>query len=161
MPSATKSTAAKIRFAAVVVFSAVLILVGSFGTSCERTSPTPAATTTQRPPEKVYTARGRITMLPSKEHLTNDLVIKHEAINDFVNPGGRMGMGSMEMPMPPDKSVSLAEFAVGDIVEFDLAVWYAPEFKTLESYRITRMKKLPADTTLTFGAAAPTPGQKP
>ncbi len=160
MQPTSKPTAAKHRFAAVVVFLALAGTLGSFGASCERpVSPTPSGA--KRPAERVYTVRGRITMLPSRERPTNELIIKHEAIDDFLNPSGRTGMGSMEMPLPPDRSIDLGEFSVGDIVEFDLSVWYGPNFATLESYRVTRMKKLPADTTLTFGPAAPTPGPKP
>jgi hypothetical protein len=99
-------------------------------------------------------------MLPAKDRPTAELVIQHEAIDDFLNPGGRMGMASMEMPLPPDKSIVLSDFAKGDIVEFDLAVWYTEKFASIESYRVTRMKKLPADTQLHFGPAAPTPGAK-
>ncbi|HMN41382.1 MAG TPA: hypothetical protein PKE29_11100 [Phycisphaerales bacterium] len=155
-----KPTAAKNRFAAVVVFSAAAGL-GLTGASCERSAPTPAPTAVKRPADKVYTARGRITMLPAKEHPTRELVIKHEAINDFINPGGRMGMSAMEMPLTPDRSLPLGEFAVGDVVEFDLSVWYAPEFASLESYLVTRMRKLPEGTVLTFGPAAPVPRATP
>jgi hypothetical protein len=113
-----------------------------------------SGSTARRPADKVYTVRGRITMLPIAGKPTTDLFIMHEAIDDFVN-GDKRGMSSMEMFMPRTPEVGLSEFAVGDIVECDLSVWYKPETAAVESYRITRMKKLPAGTTLTFREAAP------
>jgi hypothetical protein len=95
-------------------------------------------------------------MLPVAGKPTTQLVIHHEAIDDFVNPSGKRGMASMEMPMPVSADVNLAGFAVGDVVEFDLSVWYKPQFSAVETFRITRMTKLPADTVLKLGEAAPT-----
>jgi hypothetical protein len=122
--------------------------------ACEQKA-APAKAVAKRPADKVYTVRGQILMLPVPGKPTTDLVIHHEAIDDFVNPGGKLGMASMEMPMPAGPGVSLKEFAVGDIVELDLSVWYKPEFTAVENYSVTRLKKLPADTALKFGEAAP------
>jgi hypothetical protein len=102
-------------------------------------------------------------MLPSPGKPTAELVIHHEPIDDFENPDGTRGMASMEMPFPTPATpsgapVPLGEFSVGDNIEFDLAVWYAPDHKSIDSYGVTRMKKLPGDTTLRFGEATPTLG---
>ena len=89
---------------------------------------------------------------------SSQLVIEHEPINDFENPDGSRGMATMSMPFMVGAGVSLAGLAVGDGVEFDLAVWYGADGKTIESYAVTRIKKLPAGTELHFGAAVPTLG---
>jgi hypothetical protein len=115
----------------------------------------------QRPADKVYTVRGRITMLPVPGKPTTDLAIHHEAINDFENASGPRGMASMDMTFPPAPGVSLDGLAVGDIVEFDLSVWYKPGTKSVEGYRVTRIKRLPAETKLEFGPATPTLGPPP
>ena len=89
---------------------------------------------------------------------TSQLVIEHEPVNDFENPDGTRGMASMSMPFMTGPGVSLAGLAVGDAVAFDLAVWYGSDGKTIESYAVTKIEKLPAGTELHFGAAVPTLG---
>lgn len=144
-------SAAKLWLAA--AFVAVTPSVGG----CDRAERPIAQPGPSRPAEKVYTTRGEIRMLPGRSR-ASELVIHHEAIDDFVNPGGSKGMNSMEMPMLVGPGVSLEGLAVGDKVELDLAVWYGPEFKSLETFRLSRLRKLPAETTLHFGVATPTLG---
>lgn len=161
MEKTKKSAVAASTLAAVVVFSGVLILTGIAIVSCDH-APAPAqAGKGKRAADKVYLTRGEIRMLPAPKKPTAMLVIKHEPIDDFENPDGTRGMSSMEMPFAPAADVALDGFAVGDKVEFDLSVWYATDAsgkKTIESYRVTRMKKLPAETTIKDGAAVPTLG---
>ena len=45
------------------------------------------------------------------------------------------------MPMSPVPGVSLNGLAIGDPVEFDLSVWYKPENKGIENFRLTQIKK--------------------
>src|SRR4029078_3410894 len=99
-------------------------------------------------------------MLPVPGKPTTDFVIQHEAINEFLNPDGSKGMPSMEMPMPTASDLSLKGPAIGDAIEFDFAVWYKPGFKGVEGYRVTRIKPLPPDTKLNFGAAVTTVGPR-
>ena len=143
--------------AAALVPAAMFVLAGGLGVlaGCENRSAQQAATPA-RGADKVYTSRGKVESLPDPKRVTAEFVVHHEAINDFVNPNGSKGMNSMSMPLTPDASVDLSALAVGDIIEFDLSVWYKPEFKAIESYRVTRVKKLPPDTELHFGTAVPT-----
>jgi len=146
------------KAACLLAVVAVLAIGVTFAASCEEKKPG-AAGAASRPADKTYTVRGRIAMLPVPGRPTTDLVIQHEAIDDFINPDGTRGMASMEMPMPAEPDVSLKGLAVGDPVEFDLGVWYKPGFKGVDGYRITRMKPLPPDTKLKFGPATHTLGQ--
>jgi hypothetical protein len=146
--------------ARIVVFLLPCVAIVATLAFCERqneVNPSKA----QQPADKVYTVRGRITMLPVPGKPTTDLAIHHEAINDFENASSPRGMASMDMTFPPAPGVSLDGLAVGDIVEFDLSVWYKPGTKSVEGYRVTRIKRLPADTKLEFGPATPTLGPPP
>ena len=112
-----------------------------------------------RAADHVYTVRGEIRMLPSPGRPTSQLVLHHEAINDFANPDGTKGMSSMEMPFPAAPKLTFEGLVVGDAVEFELSVWRGPDGKSIDAYRVTRMTKLPAETKLRFGEAAPTLGE--
>ncbi len=153
-----KPTARVLKLAAVVVLLGLAIGTGLVMVSCKR--PTAATTkgAAKRAPDRVYATRGAIRMLSTPGKPTSLLVIEHEPINDFVNPDGTVGMASMSMPFSTEPGVSLVGLAVGDAAAFDLAVWYGPDKKTVESYSITRIEKLPAGTELHFGAAMPTLG---
>lgn len=138
-----------LTIAAVFVFG-----VGSAG--CEKRGASSPTAGPARTPEKVYTSRGRVESLPDPKRPTAEFIVYHEPIDDFINPNGSKGMGSMSMPLTPAPTADLSGLKVGDIIEFDLAVWYAPEFKSIESFRVTRIKKLPAETPLRSGKATPT-----
>ncbi len=157
MQRTKKPTVAASSLAAVVVFSVLLIGMGNAMVSCRGQTPVVKA---KRAADRVYTVRGQVRMLPSPTKASAMLVIHHEPIDDFANPDGTRGMSSMEMPFAPAADVSLDGFAVGDAVEFDLSVWYSADKKMIESYRVTRMKKLPEGTVLKYGAAVPTLGGK-
>jgi Cu/Ag efflux protein CusF len=158
MERTQKPTVAASSLAAVVVFSGALIGTGVVVVSCQRETPVVKA---KRPADKVYATRGEIRMLPSPGKATAQLIIHHEPIDDFENPDGTRGMSSMEMPFVAAADVSLSGLNVGDAVEFDLSVWHVPGNKSIESYRVTRMKKLAPGTALKFGAATPTLGITP
>jgi len=115
--------------------------------------PCKTAAAKQGPVEKVYTVRGQISMLPRAAKPTSQLIIHHEAINDFANPGGKTGMDAMEMSLPPAPGLALDGLAIQDIVEFDLTVEYAPGMERIQGYSVTRIRKLPTDTKLRFGRA--------
>lgn len=162
MEKTKKSAVAASTLAAVVVFSVVLIGTGVAIVSCDHAPPSAPASSGKRAADKVYLTRGEIRMLPAPKKPTAMLVIKHEPIDDFENTDGTRGMSSMEMPFAPAADVALDGFAIGDKVEFDLSVWYSTDAsgkKLIESYRVTRMKKLPPETTIKEGAAVPTLGR--
>ena len=81
-----------------------------------------------------------------------EIHIEHEAIHDLIDSRGEVvGMAAMMMFFPLDVERGTPKLAVGDIVEFDLEVdWNADPLA-----RVTRLEKLPIDTELVFGAAAP------
>jgi hypothetical protein len=106
-------------------------------------------------PDHVYTIRGQVVELPDPKRPTTEFVIKHEAIDDFADSNGMIvGMGTMEMPFPPAKGVSLDGIAVGDIVQLQFGVWYKPS-----RWHALSVKKLPPDTRLDFRPARPQPPQ--
>jgi Cu/Ag efflux protein CusF len=148
-----KQAAASLMLAAVVILSLALPLAGCRDAG----SGPPTSAAPARPADHVYTSRGEVAMLPGTSP-TATLQIHHEPIDDFVNPDGHKGMASMTMPMLMAPGVSLEGLAVGDKVEFDMAVWHRPGTTTVETFRVTRVRKLPPDTTLRFGAATPTLG---
>jgi Cu/Ag efflux protein CusF len=148
-----------LKFVVIAVSSILLVGATVLAVSCQRKDD--AGASPKRSADRVYTVRGEIRMVPTPARPTAQLVIHHEAINDFENPDGSRGMSSMEMPFSPTADVSLEGFSPGDIAEFDLSVWYAPDKKSIDSYRITRMKKLPAGTALNFAEAMPTLGTIP
>ncbi len=101
---------------------------------------------------RIYEVRGEVVRLPDPAEPMSDLALRHEAIDRFVGMDGEVvGMDSMTMPFPVAPDVPLAGIAVGDKVRFTLRVdWDEEPF-----YQITRLEKLPAETQLHFGPAAP------
>lgn len=108
-------------------------------------------------PTHSYTVRGKVVTLPSAERPMDDLQIRHEAIPDYKNRDGvvfknattgALGMKSMTMPFPVAESVSLDSIEVGDIVEFTFVTVWGESYP---DYKVTTIKKLPADTELDFG----------
>ncbi len=156
MTTSKKPAVRLLMLAAVVAFLAAVIAAFVVIRSFTPRSTAPVAG--KRAPDKVYAARGAIRMMASPGKPTSQLVIEHEPVNDFENADGTRGMASMSMPFMTGAAVSLAGLAVGDAVGFDLAVWYGRDGKTVDSYAITRIEKLPKGTELHFGAAAPTLG---
>ena len=77
-----------------------------------------------------------------------EVEIHHEAIPDFVDyRGEKAGMMAMVMPFGLADGLDLGDIAVGDKVEFTLAV----DWDRKPSGYLTRIRKLPADTTLSLG----------
>lgn len=91
-----------------------------------------------------YTVRGEIVQLPAGPG--RELVIRHEAMPDFVDQSGvKVGMQPMVMPFAVEPGVGVGGLAVGDKVKFVLDVdWQPPRFS------IGKLEKLPADTKLDF-----------
>lgn len=104
------------------------------------------------PDQYHYTVRGEIEQLPSAENPLDDFRVHHEAIHTFVNRKGEMkGMNSMTMPFPLGEGVRLDGFAVGEKISMEFTVVREPW-----GYHVTGIKKLPAETELTYGKADPT-----
>lgn len=111
-------------------------------------------------PTEVYTVRGIVKALPIGEDPRATLRIHHEHIPTFkgkdgqvfTNTDGVPGMKAMEMPfdtLGPD--VDLSDIAIGDKIEFDLAIAREPR----TTFAITRIKKLPPDTAVSFENKTP------
>ncbi|MCA9294473.1 MAG: copper-binding protein [Phycisphaerales bacterium] len=95
-----------------------------------------------------YTVRGKVIALPGP---MGDLSIQHEAIPEFRNPDGKLGMNTMQMPFPLAEGMTLPDtIAPGDLVEFTFAVEYVPDFTSLVDYHLIAIDELPADTQLDF-----------
>jgi len=101
-------------------------------------------------PSAVYTVRGEVTALPEKGKPQTELMIKHEAIDDFKNKDGKVvGMNSMIMDFPPEKGLDVTVLKVGDKVEVEFAVWWSQS----PPWLATKITKLPADTKLEYRRA--------
>lgn len=87
-------------------------------------------------PVQVYEVAGVITRLPTGPG--TELMIRHDAIPDFVNSEGSVvGMGAMTMGFPTDEELDLSGFAPGDSIGFRFEVrWGQPG-----PLRITELEK--------------------
>lgn len=99
-----------------------------------------------------YTVRGKVDQLPDAKDPASQLMIAHEAIDDFVDRDGKAsGMDSMTMSYPLADGVKTAGLAVGDPVELTLHVDWSAD----RPAEITRLEKLPPGTPIVFRAARP------
>lgn len=141
---------------AVVVLALALLVGCSDKTPGASNSTTPGTAAAPESPAFSYTVRGKVVTIPSADRPMDDLSIHHEAIPDFKNRDGvvfentttgTLGMKSMVMPFPVDDSVSLDEIEVGDIIEFTFLTVWGEDYP---DYKVTAIRKLPADTELNF-----------
>lgn len=148
--------------AAAVVGVVVVAAGGVMTGGCEKQAAAPVSSSAVRPADFTYTTRGQVEMVPSKDKPGSEFVVHHEPIDGFVNPDGRLGMNSMSMPFPTG-SVSLDGIKVGDKVKVTFGVWKKPAAGaagatgawTIEAFALMSLEKLPEQTVLTFGKAAP------
>jgi Cu/Ag efflux protein CusF len=153
-------------FAAVALAAAVCFSLSS----CTKEPPaeppvkpaSPAAPSTSPasadPATHTYAARGIIESLPEAGKPTLELMIRHEAINDFIDGAGAVvGMNAMTMPFPRlAPGVSLEGLAVGDKIGFTFTnTWSGPAGSRRPEWVIDSITRLPADTELTFGKKQP------
>jgi Cu/Ag efflux protein CusF len=99
---------------------------------------------------KRYTVRGEVVRLADPATPGGEVMIRHEAIDDFVDRDGKVvGMAPMVMPFAVEPSLARG-LAVGDKVEIRFAVdWSGPTFQ------VEHVGKLPAATQLRFVAEEP------
>ena len=128
---------------------AVVLVVSSFGlVACGGgDGGGEEATTTEEPTDvQRYDVRGIVRQLPGPGG--QELMIRHEAIPDFVNSSGEaVGMDAMTMGFPVADEVDLSAFAPGDSVRFVFEVRWGGS----PPLRLTSMEELPPGTALEFG----------
>ncbi|MBX2850107.1 MAG: copper-binding protein [Phycisphaeraceae bacterium] len=96
--------------------------------------------------EHTYTTRAIVLSLPG-EKVTQEFIVHHEEIPDYVSINGSIGMNEMAMPIPvPDKSL-LKGIAVGDKVELVFGERFEPQHKM----GLISITKLSMDTELNLG----------
>lgn len=131
-----------------VVWTMSCLMVMSLLTGCgggggrdEGSGESEQATNVQR-----YDVRGIVRQLPGPGG--QELMIRHEAIPDFVNSSGEaVGMDAMTMGFPVADEVDLSAFAPGDSVGFVFEV----RWDGSPPLRLTSMEELPPGTELEFG----------
>jgi hypothetical protein len=102
--------------------------------------------------EHTYTTRAIILSLPG-DRVTQEFIVHHETIPDYISINGSIGMNEMAMPIPvPDRSV-LKGISVGDKVELVFGERFEPEHKM----GVISVKKLPADTEMNLGSSSSNP----
>jgi len=112
-----------------------------------------AACTAAAPPAgeggRVYGVRGEIVAPPSPVAAGMQVLVRHEAIDDFVDATGKVvGMDAMVMPFDVAPPVAAKDLVVGDKVEIRFTMdWKGPRL------RVDRMERLPPGTALRFGTA--------
>lgn len=101
-------------------------------------------------PSATYTVRGEVVALPEVGKPATELMIRHEAIDNFANrKGDVVGMSAMIMEFPPQKGVDVRSLRLGDKVEVEFSVWWTQA----PPWLATRITKLPGETTLEYRKA--------
>lgn len=156
----------KLTFVAVALATACFLGCSACERKTEVVTPVPAPQDGGEPAPitHTYSTRGIIESLPEAGKPTSELMIRHEAINDFVN-GSRevVGMNAMTMPFPRlSEGVTLEGLAVGDKVAFSFTnTWSGPEGSRRPGWVIDAISELPAETELIFGKKATPPPPEP
>ncbi|MFA7237973.1 MAG: copper-binding protein [Phycisphaeraceae bacterium] len=136
---------------AAMMLATMSLTAGMIG--CSDRSPPEAASP---PPEaaskgasaRSYTVRGEIVQLPGAGSVDSQMLIRHEAIPDFVDDQGKVvGMMSMTMPFPVATGVSLEGLKVGDAIQFTFEL----DWKAKVPYQIVKIEKLAGDVKLNWG----------
>jgi hypothetical protein len=98
---------------------------------------------------RVYVVRGEVVRPPSPVVAGIEVLVRHEAIDDFVDAAGKVvGMDAMVMPFEVSPSAAPKDLAAGDKVEVRFSMeWKEPRL------RVERIERLPPGTGLTFRAA--------
>lgn len=127
-------TAPRRRFRRSALLAAVVVLCAA----CDRDGETGVPTAEAR----TYTVRGAV------RGTEGELTLQHEAIPDFVGPGGEVEpMHAMTMSFPVGPAVDLEGLSLlgpGAPVEFDLHV----DWSASPPVRVVAVRPLPTDTEL-------------
>jgi hypothetical protein len=100
-----------------------------------------------------YTTRGVILSLPG-ERVTQEFIVHHEEIPEYVSINGSIGMNEMAMPIPvPDPSI-LEGIEIGDKVELVFGERFEPD----HTMGLVSITKLADDVELNLGKTSS--GQK-
>jgi len=103
------------------------------------------------PPPRPYAVRGEIARAPAQGPHGLDVLVRHEAIDDFADQSGKVvGMDAMVMPFRIEHPEQARGLAAGDKVLIRFAMDW--ERAVL---RVDRIDRLPADTALDFRQARP------
>ena len=98
---------------------------------------------------RTYTVRGEVVQAPTPVASGAQVLVRHEAIDDFVDATGKVvGMDAMVMPFDVAAPLTAKGLAVGDKVE----VRFSMDWKG-SRLRVERMERLPPGTPLRFGPA--------
>ncbi|MDY7095230.1 MAG: copper-binding protein [Acidobacteriota bacterium] len=100
----------------------------------------------------VYQIRAEIQALPIPDRASPELMVRHEAVDDWTDPTGTVvGMDAMTMPFPLESEAVADGFAAGDLVEMTVEVdWDGPR-----PVLVTGLEALPEGTELRMRAAQP------
>ena len=100
---------------------------------------------------RTYTVRGEVVQAPAPVASGAQVLVRHEAIDDFVDATGKVvGMDAMVMPFDVAPAIGAKDLAVGDKVEVRFSMdWKGPRL------RVDRIERLPPGTVLRFGPARP------
>jgi Cu/Ag efflux protein CusF len=121
---------------------ATLLLL--FAAACSRPAPTGPP-----PGARAYVVRGEVVQAPSPVVAGMEVLVRHEAIDDFVDASGKVvGMDAMIMPFEVSPSAAPPGLAAGDRVEVRFWMdWKEPRL------RVERIQRLPPGTELEFRPA--------
>lgn len=103
---------------------------------------------------RAYVVRGEVVQRPSPVVAGIEVLVRHEAIDDFVDASGKVvGMDAMVMPFEAAVTAAPADLAAGDEVQVRFTMdWKEPRL------RVERIERLPPGTRLEFRPARP-PGR--
>ena len=119
----------------------LLLVAGTAACRGDSGAPAPASDARR------YTVRAEVVGVSSAAGKPQ-LSLRHEAIPDIANASGKVvGMSSMVMPFDVGPGVRVDDLLPGEKVEARIAVGWSPP-----AMRVEQLRKLPADTALTFGA---------
>jgi len=98
---------------------------------------------------RAYVVRGEVVQAPSPVTAGIQVLVRHEAIDDFVDASGKVvGMDAMVMPFEVETALAEKDLAKGDKVEIRFTMdWGEPQL------RVERIGRLPPGTALTFRSA--------
>lgn len=104
---------------------------------------------------RTYTVRAVVEQLPAADAIEPQILVRHEAIPDFVNAQGEeTGMAAMTMPFPVARDLPLAEIAPGDAVELTFRV----DWEGSPPLEVTAIRRLSAaEAAASDGESPPAP----